>query len=304
VAAGSGTKAVVTALGANIGIAIAKFAGYLLTGSSSMLAEAVHSVADSSNQALLLLGGKRSTRRASEVHQFGYGRVRYIAAFVVSIVLFSLGGLFALYEGWHKYSDPHPIDEWQWVPVAVLLAAIAMEAFALRTAVQEANHVRGELTLWQFVKASRSPEIPVILLEDIGALVGLVFGLFGVGLTLATGDGRWDAVGSGAIGLLLVVIAVFLAWEMRSMLIGEAALPHQQAAMEAALTGDGIASVIHMRTMHLGPDDILVAAKVAVTATDSAEAVAAAINRAEERVRASVPLRLQIYIEPEVRRQP
>ncbi len=299
-AAGSGTKAILTALGANIGIAIAKFLGYLLTGSSSMLAESVHSVADSSNQALLLLGGKRATRQASEVHQFGYGRVRYIAAFVVSIVLFSLGGLFALYEGWHKFSDPHPIDEWQWVPVAVLLVAIAMEAFALRTAVQEANHVRGDLSLWQFVKASRSPEIPVILLEDTGALVGLVFALFGVGMTLATGDGRWDAVGSAAIGVLLVCIAVFLALEMMSLLIGESALPHQQAAIEQALRGDGIDDVVHMRSLHLGPDDLLVAAKVTVTATDSAEEVAAAINRAEERVRAAVPLRLQIYVEPDL----
>jgi cation diffusion facilitator family transporter len=300
VAAGSGTKAVVTALAANIGIAIAKFIGYLLTGSSSMLAESVHSVADSSNQGLLLLGSKRATRQASAVHQFGYGRVRYIAAFVVSIVLFSLGGLFALYEAWHKFSDPHPIDDWQWVPVAVLLVAMVMEGYALRTAVREANHVRGRLSLRRYVRQSRSPEIPVILLEDTGALLGLVFGLFGVGMTLWTGDGRWDAVGSAAIGALLVVIAVFLAWEMRSMLIGESALPEHQEAIETALVGDGIDHVIHMRTMHLGPDDVLVAAKVAVTATDSAEAVTRAINAAEARIRAAVPLRLQIYLEPDI----
>jgi cation diffusion facilitator family transporter len=302
VAAGGGNKAIITALGANIGIAIAKFAGYVLTGSSSMLAESVHSVADSSNQALLLIGGKRATRKASDVHQFGYGRVRYIAAFVVSIVLFTLGGLFALYEAWHKFSDPHPIDSWQWVPVVVLLLAIVLESYALRTALQEANHVRGDLSLPEYVKASRSPEIPVILLEDTGALLGLVFGLFGVGMTLATGDGRWDAVGSAAIGLLLVVIAVFLAWEMRSMLIGESALPQHHAAIEEALAGPGIDGVIHMRTMHLGPDDLLVAAKVAVTHTDLAAEIAAAINEAEERVRASVPLRVQIYIEPDLLR--
>jgi cation diffusion facilitator family transporter len=219
-AAGGGTKAIVTALVANIGIAGAKFVGYALTGSSSMLAESVHSVADSSNQALLLLGGKRATRKASETHQFGYGRARYIAAFVVSVVLFSLGGVFALYEAWHKFAAPHPIDTWRWVPVAVLLVAMAMESFALRTAVQEANRLRGRLSLAQYVRVSRAPEIPVILLEDTGALLGLVFGLSGVGMTLATGDGRWDAVGSAAIGALLVVIAVFLAWEMRSMLLG------------------------------------------------------------------------------------
>jgi cation diffusion facilitator family transporter len=298
--AGEGGNAVITALAANVGIAIAKFAGFLLTGSSSMLAEAVHSVADSSNQALLLLGGKRARRRPSAVHQFGYGRVRYVAAFVVSIVLFSLGGVFALYEAWHKFANPHPIDSWRWVPVAVLLAAMAMEAYALSTAVREANHVRGDLSLREYVSASRAPEIPVILLEDTGALLGLVFGLFGVGMTLGTGDGRWDAVGSAAIGLLLVCIAVFLAREMTSMLVGESALPQHQAAIERALPGAGIDRVIHMRTMHLGPDDLLVAAKVAVTAGDSAAGISDAINGAEERVRASVPLRLQIYIEPEL----
>ncbi|HSJ94772.1 MAG TPA: cation diffusion facilitator family transporter [Gaiellaceae bacterium] len=302
-AASGGTRAVVVALLANIGIAIAKFGGYLLTGSSSMLAESVHSVADSSNQALLLIAGKRATRRASEVHQFGYGRVRYVAAFVVSIVLFTLGGLFALYEAWHKYSDPHPIDSWQWVPIAVLLIAVAMESFALRTAVIEANHARGKMSLRQYVRQSRSPEIPVILLEDTGALCGLVFALFGVSMTLATGDGRWDAVGSAAIGVLLVVIAVFLAIEMHSMLIGESALPAHHDAIEASLCGEGIDRVIHMRTMHLGPDDVLVAAKVAVTATDSADEIAAAINAAEARVRAAVPLRLQIYIEPDLFRK-
>ncbi|MHB1065184.1 MAG: cation diffusion facilitator family transporter [Georgenia sp.] len=301
-ASGSGTRAVVTALAANVGIAVAKFMGYLLTGSSSMLAESVHSVADSSNQLLLLIGGKRATRRASAVHQFGYGRVRYVAAFVVSIVLFTLGGLFALYEAWHKFADPHPIDSWQWVPIAVLLLAMVMEGFALRTAVQEATRVRGDMSLFEFVKASRSPEIPVIILEDTGALLGLVFGLFGVGMTLGTGDGRWDAVGSAAIGVLLVLVAAFLAREMTSMLIGESALPEHRRAIEAALVGDGVESVIHMRTMHLGPDDVLVAAKVAVAPGATAEEVARAIDAAESRVRAAVPLKAQIYLEPDLLR--
>lgn len=299
-AAGGGNRAIITALGANIGIAVAKFGGYVLTGSSSMLAEAVHSVADSSNQALLLLGQRSATRKASEVHQFGYGRVRYIAAFLVSIVLFSLGGVFALYEAWHKFADPHPIDSWRWVPVAVLVIAMVMEAYALRTAVQEANHVKGDLSLAQFVRASRAPEIPVILLEDAGALLGLVFGLGGVGLTLATGDGRWDAVGSGAIGLLLVVIAVFLGAEMRSMLIGESALPEHHAAIERALSGEGIDGVVELRTLHLGPDELLVAAKVAVARVASTEQITDAIDAAEERMRAAVPLRLQVYVEPDL----
>lgn len=301
-ATSGGTKAVVTALFANLGIAIAKFVGYLLTGSSSMLAESVHSVADTSNQALLLIGGRRATRKASDVHQFGYGRTRYVYAFLVAIILFTLGGLFALYEAWHKYADPHPIEQWQWVPVVVLVLAIVFESYALSTAVKEANHTRGDDSWMTYLRKSRAPEIPVILLEDTGALVGLLFGLFGVGMTLATGDGRWDAVGSAAIGLLLVVIAVFLAIEMASMLIGESALPQHHRAIEAALVGDGVDSVIHMRTLHLGPDEVLVAAKIAVSADDSAEQISRAINAAEERVRASVPLRTQIYLEPDLRR--
>ena len=301
-AASGSTKAVITALFANLGIAVAKFVGWVLTGSSSMLAESVHSVADTSNQALLLLGGKRAQRKASEVHQFGYGRVRYVYAFIVSIILFTLGGLFALYEAWHKFSDPHPITAWKWVPIVVLLVAMVLEAMALRTAVIEANHVRGKTPLAKFVRTSRSPELPVILLEDTGALLGLVFGLFGISMTLITGDGRWDAIGSAAIGILLVVIAVFLAKEMKSMLVGESALPEHQDAIEAAIPGDGVTSVIHMRTLHLGPDEILVTAKIEMDRDDDAEAVATAIDGAQVRIRAAVPLKTTIYLEPDLRR--
>ncbi|MBZ2196424.1 cation diffusion facilitator family transporter [Occultella gossypii] len=299
---GGGTKAVVAALAANLGIAVTKFVAYALTGSSSMLAEGVHSVADSGNQALLLLGGKRARRKASAVHQFGYGRARYVYAFLVSIVLFSLGGCFALYEAWHKFSDPHPIEEWRWVPVAVLLLGLVMEGLSFRTAVREANHARGATKLTRFVRQSRAPELPVILLEDFGALIGLVFALFGVGMTLGTGDGRWDAIGSGAIGLLLVAIAVFLAIEMSSLLIGESALPEHQAAIEAAIPGAGVLSVIHMRTLHLGPEELLVAAKVEVAPDADARAVATAIDAAEVRIRAAVPLDTQIYLEADLRR--
>ena len=298
-----GTKAVLAALAANLGIAVTKFVAYALTGSSSMLAEAVHSVADSGNQALLLLGGKRAQRAASPSHQFGYGRARYVYAFIVSIVLFTLGGCFALYEAWHKFSDPHPIEgRWWWVPLAVLGIGIVMEGFSFRTAIREANHVRGRKSFRRYIKESRAPEIPVILLEDLGALTGLVLALVGVSATLVTHDGRWDALGSAAIGVLLVIIAAFLAIEMNSMLLGESADPEHQRAIEAAIPGEGIVSVIHLRTLHLGPDEVLVAAKVEVERDDDAAHVAAAIDAAERRIRAAVPLETRIYVEPDLRR--
>jgi cation diffusion facilitator family transporter len=298
---GGGTRAVLAALFANLGIALTKFVAWLLTGSSAMLAEAVHSVADSGNQALLLLGGRRARRQATPLHPFGYGRERYIYAFIVSIVLFSVGGLFALYEAYHKFEDPHGIDSWHWVPVTVLVVAIGMESFSLRTAVVESNHVRGRASWVQFIRRARSPELPVVLLEDIGALLGLVFALIGVTLTLITGNGVWDAIGTTAIGVLLVTIAAVLALETSSLLLGEAATPEATEAIEAALTGgDGVSRIIHMRTMHLGPDELLVAAKIAVAPTASAEEIARTINAAEGRVRSAVPIARVIYIEPDI----
>lgn len=299
---GGGNKAIIAALAANLGIAVTKFIAYLLTHSSSMLAESVHSLADSGNQVLLLLGGRRARRQADEAHPFGYGRERYMYAFIVSIVLFTLGGLFALYEAWHKFADPHPIDSWQWVPIVVLLAAIVMEGFSFRTAIREANLVRGTQGWVSYIRTAKAPELPVVLLEDLGALIGLVFALGGVSLTLVTGDGRWDAVGSGAIGLLLVVIAIVLAIETKSLLLGESATRKDVDAIRAALVGEGVPSVIHLRTLHLGPEELLVAAKIEVTATASAADVARAINAAESRVRAAVPIASAIYLEPDLRR--
>ncbi|TDC67470.1 cation diffusion facilitator family transporter [Actinomadura sp. GC306] len=297
------TKAVVTALFANLGIAVTKFVAFLLTGSSSMLAEAIHSVADSSNQALLLVGGRRARRDATEEHPFGYGRERYIYAFIVAIVLFSLGGLFALYEAWHKIGDPHGITEWQWVPIVVLLVAIVLESMALRTAVIESNRSRGKAGWVQFVRRSKSPELPVILLEDAGALAGLVFALAGVSLTLVTGNGVWDGIGTAAIGVLLTAIAIVLAVEMKSLLIGESASAEQvRAIRDAIVRSRDVPSVIHMRTMHLGPDELLVAAKIAVDLQDDAREVAEAINDAEARIRAAVPIARLIYLEPDVLR--
>ncbi|SCL19747.1 cation diffusion facilitator family transporter [Micromonospora rhizosphaerae] len=299
--ANGGTKAVIAALLANLGIAVTKFIAFALTNSSSMLAEAIHSVADSGNQGLLLLGGRRAKRAATPQHPFGYGRERYIYAFIVSIVLFSVGGLFALYEAYHKWAEPHPIENWQWVPVAVLVIAIVMEAFSFRTAVRESNHTRGKQSWVHFVRRAKAPELPVVLLEDLGALVGLVFALFGVGMTLITHDGRWDAVGTAAIGVLLVTIAIILAIETKSLLLGEGAEAHEVAAIEKAMTeGPEVERIIHMKTLYLGPDELMVAAKIAVPPCDYAEEVARGINAVEARVRTAVPHARVIYLEPDI----
>jgi cation diffusion facilitator family transporter len=294
-------KAVVTALGANSGIAVTKFVAYLLTGSSAMLAEAIHSVADSGNQVLLLVGASRARRRATRDHPFGYGRERYFYTFVVAIVLFCVGGLFALYEAWHKITEPTPITGWQWVPVAVLLIATVLESIALRTAVREAARVRGDDGWLRFVRRSRSPELPVILLEDTAALAGLLLALVGVGLTLLTGDGIWDGLGTAAIGLVLATVAIVLAIEAKSLLIGESATDEHRRAIERAIVaGDDVTEIVHIRTLHLGPEELLVAAKIAVDSDDDARTLATAINGAETRVRAAVPIARLIYLEPAV----
>ncbi|MEV6488660.1 cation diffusion facilitator family transporter [Actinoplanes sp. NPDC051633] len=299
--AGGGTRAIIAALAANLGIAATKFIAWLLTGSSSMLAESIHSVADSGNQGLLLLGGKRSQRKATPEHPFGYGRDRYIYAFIVSIVLFSVGGLFALYEAYHKIQHPEPIESWQWVPVVVLVVAIGLETYSFRTAIHESNLVRGEIGWVRFVRRAKAPELPVVLLEDLGALIGLVFALFGVVLTLITHNGLWDGVGTAAIGLLLVSIAVVLAIETKSLLLGEGATPEDVRKIEQAfLGGEGVERIIHMKTLYLGPEELLVAAKVAVPRSARAEEIATHINEAEERIRAALPIARVIYIEPDI----
>ena len=299
--AGGGNRAIVAALVANIGIAVTKFAAFLLTSSSSMLAESIHSLADSGNQVLLLVGGRRANRDATPEHPFGYGRERYVYAFIVSVVLFSVGGLFALYEGFHKVRHPEPIDAWQWVPILVLVVAIGLESYSFRTAIHESNEVRGTLTWVQFIRRAKAPELPVVLLEDFAALIGLVLALFGVGLTLITDDGIWDGIGTIAIGVLLVCVAVVLAVETKSLLLGEGATPEAVARIEAALVADpSVQRVIHMKTMHLGPDELLVAAKVAEAPTDSAAEVARSIDSAEARIRAAEPVARMIYLEPDI----
>lgn len=297
-----GTKAVLAAMAANIGIAIAKFGAFLITGSSSMLSEAIHSVADSGNQVLLLIGGKRASKGADETHQFGYARVRYVYAFVVAIILFLVGGLFSLYEGLHKIQHPEDLHD-PAIAIGVLVIAILLEGFSFRTAYREARKSRGQRSLWGYIRDARQPELPVVLLEDLGALLGLMFALFGVGMAMITGDGRWDGLGAMAVGALLVVIAIFLGFEMASMLVGEGALPEQEAAIrKAVLSSEVIDRIIHMRTLHVGPDELLVAAKVAVGGGDDLSTVARAIDEAESAIREAVPSAAYIYIEPDVDR--
>ncbi|MFJ5712738.1 MULTISPECIES: cation diffusion facilitator family transporter [unclassified Streptomyces] len=298
--ASGGTKAIVAALAANLAIAAAKFVAFLFSGSSSMLAESVHSLADSGNQGLLLLGGKKAQREATPQHPFGYGRERYIYAFLVSIVLFSVGGMFAIYEGYEKIKHPHPIEAWYW-PVGVLVFAIIAESFSFRTAIKESNLVRGALSWKEFVRRAKAPELPVVLLEDLGALVGLVLALGGVGLALLTGDGVWDGIGTLCIGVLLILIAIVLAAETKSLLLGEAAgLDDVKKIEDAVVDGVTVTRLIHMRTLHLGPEELLVAAKIAVAHDETATEVARAIDAAEERIRAAVPIARVIYLEPDV----
>ena len=309
--AGEGTtKAVIAALLANVGIAILKLLAFALTGASSLLAEAIHSVADSGNQVLLLLGGRRARAVATEEHQFGFGRARYLYAFLVSVVLFSLGGLFALYEAYHKLEDvaaghPNELIEsgWAWVALAVLVGGIVMEGLSFRTAIREAERLRGPVSWSSYIRRAKSPEIPVILLEDFAALIGLGLALIGVSLTLVTGNGYADVAATAAIGLLLVLVAIVLGIEMSSLLLGEAATPEAQRLIaESILAHPEVDGLIHLRTLHLGPDEILVAAKIGVGPSASGEEIAALIDTIEVGLRSAVPSATLIYLEPDIRR--
>ena len=297
--AGGGQKAVIAAFFANLGIAIAKFVGFFITASASMLAEAVHSVADTSNQALLLLGSKKARREPTPSHPFGYARERYFWSFVVAIVLFAGGGLFALYEAEEKLRHPHEIESIT-VAVVILVFAIVLETFSLRTAIVESKKVKGDQSWWEFIRHSKNAELPVVLLEDIGAEFGLIFALAGVLLADATGNPRWDAMGSLVIGILLVVISLTLAGEMKSLLIGESASPDEADKIKSAMERDPrVRRVIHMRTQQLGPEELMVGAKIELDPGLDIEEVTAAINEVETAVRAAVPSARVMYLEPD-----
>ena len=304
-----GNKAVVAALLANTGIAITKFIAFFLTGFSSMLAEAIHSVADAGNQGLLLLGGKKAKQEATPEHPFGFGRERYIYSFIVAIVLFSVGGLFALYEAYHKFHEIQAghaegaVGWKQFVAPTVLLVAIVLEGFSLRTAVRETDKVRGNASYATFIRRAKQPELPVILLEDLAAITGLVFALVGVTLSLVTGNQYWDVAGTALIGVLLVVVAVILAVETKSLLLGESAsLAAQRRIGEAISATEGVERIIHMKTLHIGPEELLVAAKIGVPADIDAGRIASTIDAAERAVREAEPSASLIYLEPDVYR--
>ena len=296
------TRAIFAALGANVGIAITKFFAAAASGSASMLAEAIHSVADSGNQVLLLIGGKRAQREASKTHPFGYGRRRYVYAFMVSIVLFSVGGMFSIVEGFNKLSHPHELEN-AWIPLVVLGISIALETFSLITALKAAKEERGKTSLVKFIRHAKSPELPVVLLEDMAALLGLIFAFVGVGMTVLTHEAIWDAIGTLAIGVLLVAVAVILGIETSSLLIGEGATDKDDRAITKALEESaGVDRIIHMKTLYLGPDELMVAAKIAVPAKATAADIAKTIDDAEGNVRKAVPAARVIYLEPDILR--
>jgi cation diffusion facilitator family transporter len=302
VAKSGSARAILAALAANAGIALAKFIGFLVTGSSSMLAESVHSVVDSCNQALLLFGQRAARKRADALHPFGYGRSRYFWSFVVALVLFTLGSVFALNEGYHKIIRPVPLSS-PAVGIVILLVAIALEAFSFRTAAAESRPLKGNDGWWRFIRSSRNPELPVVLLEDAGALIGLVLALAGVGLTALTDDPVWDGIATLSIGVLLGVIAVILMIEMHSLLIGEGATRAEDQAIRTALEQtEHVERLIHLRTQYLGPDEMLVAAKIALAPRAELATVAAIINAAEANIRAAVPAARVIYLEPDLDR--
>ncbi|MDR6905445.1 cation diffusion facilitator family transporter [Agromyces sp. 3263] len=298
--ASGGTRAIIAAFLANLGIAITKFIAWFFSGSSAMLAEGVHSLADSGNQLLLIFGGRQAKKQADKEHPFGYGRERYVYAFVVSIILFSVGGVFSIYEGIEKLNHPEPLEV-PWLPMLVLTIAIILESISLRTAVKESNHVRGKLSWVQFVRRAKAPELPVVLLEDVAALIGLVFAFIGVGLTWLTGNPVFDSIGTLFIGALLILVAIVLGMETKSLLVGEGANDDDLQRIERAiLAGPEAERIIHMKTLYVGPDELLVAAKVGFHGDQSLLEVSTATNIIERRVREAVPAARIIYIEPDI----
>ena len=301
--ASGGSRAIIAALLANLGIAAAKFVAWVISGSASMLAEGIHSVADSGNQLLLLFGQRQARKAADDEHPFGYGRERYVYAFVVAIILFSVGGVFSLYEGWGKLNDlGHGIEN-PWVPLIVLVVAIGLESYSLRTALHESKPMREGISVFKFIRRAKSPELPVVLLEDMAALTGLVLALLGVGLTMITGNALFDALGTLAIGALLVLVAIVLGIETKSLLVGEGASPAHVASIRAAIMdGDEVEEIVHLKTLYVGPDELMVGAKLVLPNGRTLHQTTDQVDAIEARIREQVPIARIIYIEPAERR--
>jgi cation diffusion facilitator family transporter len=293
----SSLRAVLYALGANFGIFIAKSVAAVITGSSSMLAEAIHSLADCGNQGLLLLGMRQAQRPPSPEHPLGYGNVVYFWAFLVSVLLFTVGGLFSIYEGAHKLSAPEPLA-WPGLAIAVLVVAIVLECFSLLGCIREIRKVARGRSLWRFFRESRHTELIVVLGEDIAALLGLVFALTAVVLVMVTGNPVFDAAGSIAVGVLLIVVAVLLAVEIKALITGQSADPGLVADVSAFLAGRAeVAEVLSLLTLQMG-EGVMVAVKARMDAADSGVLVEA-INRVEADLRRAFPEVRWMFFEPD-----
>ncbi len=299
-----GSRAIIAAMAANLGIAITKLIAALFSGSGAMLAEAVHSFADTINQVLLLIGGRRSQKDADEQHPFGYGRARFLYGFLVSIILFTVGGAYSIYEGIHKLENPEPLDV-VWLPILVILISIVLESFSLRTARRESLPFKGSGSWVSFIRRAKAPELPIVLLEDTAALTGLAFALLGVGLTIITGNPLFDSLGTLFIGALLIAVALILGIETKSLLLGEGASPENVATIRDAINANQtVESLIHMKTLYLGPDELMVAAKVAFPPATRLSDIATAIDALEADIRSRIPAARVIYIEPDLYHPP
>jgi cation diffusion facilitator family transporter len=291
-------RTILYALGANLAIAVAKTAAAIFTGSSAMLAEAIHSYADSGNQGLLLWGMKQAKRPPTPEYPLGWGKAVFFWSFIVALVLFSLGGLFSVYEGWHKLAHPEDLS-YAWVAVGVLVFGLAAEVVSLRACLQEVNKVRGGRGLWDWFVHSRQSELVVIFGEDLAALFGLLLALIAVVVTMVTGDPLWDAIGSISIGIVLIVVAVGIAIQIKGLLIGQSAEPETGARMRARLESNaGVEKVHRLLTMQLG-STLMVAVKAKMRARSARELVDA-INRAEKELRAEFPEIQWLFFEPDV----
>ncbi len=297
---GESTRAILFALGANLSIACAKGVAAFFTGSSAMLAETVHSLADCGNQLLLLLGMKQARRPASPEYPLGQGRAIYFWSFLVAVMLFTVGGMFSLYEGWHKLHNPEPLRRWGWA-VGVLAFGIVAEAFSTRAALQEAAVERRGRSLWRWFRQSRQAELIVIVGEDLAAMAGLSVALVAVLATVVTGNPMWDALGTIAIGALLIVVAVFVAIQIKAMLIGQSVDPSVQAQMRRFLDDrPEIGNVISLITLQLG-NDMLVSVQAEMSEEQSARSLAVQINTIERALKEEFPDVRWSFFEPDIK---